>query len=245
MVSAAAQHLNGWSDLQLCLLNRDGQGGWKVETGGPLEFTEAERAAADWAWQHDQPAGAGTGTLPFGRWWWWPLSVEDGPLALLGVSAKEGQTLGGQRRRLLTALSQPLAQALARAQLADDLEAARLHGETEQLRSALLASVSHDLRTPLTAMRGSIDSLLALGEAYPDLKASGNFQSLQNELGDVEDKLAAARRALNAAAARFNSARESFPAVLFAGMLGFGAADFDRLAESEKGTVDQTPKVAF
>jgi len=167
VVSAAAQHLNGWSDLQLCLLNRDGQGGWKVETGGPLQFTESERAAADWAWQHDQPAGVGTGTLPFGRWWWWPLSVEDGPLALLGVCAKEGQTLSGQRRRLLTALSQPLAQALARAQLADDLEAARLHGETEQLRSALLASVSHDLRTPLTSMRGSIDSLLALGEAIP------------------------------------------------------------------------------
>lgn len=167
VVSAAAQHLNGWSDVQLCLLNRDGQNGWKVETGGPLEFTEAERAAADWAWQHDQPAGAGTGTLPFGRWWWWPLSVEDGPLALLGVCANEGQTLSGQRRRLLTALSQPLAQALARAQLADDLEAARLHGETEQLRSALLASVSHDLRTPLTSMRGSIDSLLALGEAIP------------------------------------------------------------------------------
>ncbi|MGB6211230.1 DUF4118 domain-containing protein [Pseudomonas mandelii] len=167
VVSAAAQHLNGWSDLQLCLLNRDGQGGWKVETGGPLEFSEAERAAADWAWQHDQPAGAGTGTLPFGRWWWWPLSVEDGPLALLGVCAKEGKTLSGQRRRLLTALSQPLAQALARAQLAEDLEAARLHGETEQLRSALLASVSHDLRTPLTSMRGSIDSLLALGEAIP------------------------------------------------------------------------------
>ena len=167
VVSAAAQHLNGWSDLQLCLLNRDGQGGWKVETGGPLQFTESERAAADWAWQHDQPAGMGTGTLPFGRWWWWPLSVEDGPLALLGVCAKEGQTLSGQSRRLLTALSQPLAQALARAQLADDLEAARLHGETEQLRSALLASVSHDLRTPLTSMRGSIDSLLALGEAIP------------------------------------------------------------------------------
>ncbi|WP_448110451.1 DUF4118 domain-containing protein [Pseudomonas lini] len=167
VVSAAAQHLNGWADLKLCLLNRDGQSGWKVETGGPLEFSEAERAAADWAWQHDQPAGAGTGTLPFGRWWWWPLSVDDGPLALLGVCAKEGQTLSGQRRRLLTALSQPLAQALARAQLADDLEAARLHGETEQLRSALLASVSHDLRTPLTSMRGSIDSLLALGEAIP------------------------------------------------------------------------------
>ncbi|MCU1786041.1 sensor histidine kinase KdpD [Pseudomonas sp. 13B_2.1_Bac1] len=167
VISAAAHHLEGWSDLDLCLVNRDGQGGWKVETGGPLTLTEAERAAADWAWQHDQPAGMGTGTLPFGRWWWWPLSSEEGPLGLLGVSAKPGRELSGQRRRLLTALSQPLAQALARAQLAQELESARLHGETEQLRSALLASVSHDLRTPLTSMRGSIDSLLALGEAIP------------------------------------------------------------------------------
>ncbi|NBB33936.1 sensor histidine kinase KdpD [Pseudomonas sp. BC115LW] len=167
VVSAAGQHLVGWNDLQLCLVNRDAQGGWKVETGGPLQFSEAERAAAEWAWQHDQPAGKGTGTLPFGRWWWWPLSVDDGPLGLLGVCPREDEPLSGQRRRLLTALSQPLAQALARAQLAEDLEAARLHGETEQLRSALLASVSHDLRTPLTSMRGSIDSLLALGEAIP------------------------------------------------------------------------------
>ena len=88
-------------------------------------------------------------------------------MALLGVCAKEGHQLSGQHRRLLMAISQPLAQALARAQLAQDLEAARLHGETEQLRSALLASVSHDLRTPLTTMRGSIDTLLALGEAIP------------------------------------------------------------------------------
>ncbi|MCR9181237.1 LemA family protein [Erythrobacter sanguineus] len=94
-------------------------------------------------------------------------------------------------------------------------------------------------------LRVALDNLLALGEAYPDLKASANFQSLQNELGDVEDKLAAARRALNAAVARFNSAREAFPAVLFAGLLGFGEADFHRLDDSEKGTVDQVPRIAF
>ncbi|NWC55328.1 DUF4118 domain-containing protein, partial [Pseudomonas tolaasii] len=53
VISAAAHHLEGWSDLDLCLVNRDGQGGWKVETGAALNLTEAERAAADWAWQHD------------------------------------------------------------------------------------------------------------------------------------------------------------------------------------------------
>ncbi len=94
-------------------------------------------------------------------------------------------------------------------------------------------------------LRVALDNLLALGEAYPDLKASANFQSLQNDLGDVEDKLAAARRALNAAVARFNSARESFPAVLFAGMLGFTQADFHRLDDSEQGSVDQVPRISF
>jgi LemA protein len=94
-------------------------------------------------------------------------------------------------------------------------------------------------------LRGALDNLLALGEAYPDLKASANFQSLQHELADVEDKLAAARRALNAAVARFNGARESFPAVLFAGTLGFAEADFHRLDASEQGTVDQVPKIGF
>ena len=94
-------------------------------------------------------------------------------------------------------------------------------------------------------LRGALDNLLALGEAYPDLKASANFQSLQSELADVEDKLAAARRALNAAVARFNGARESFPAVLFAGSLGFAEADFHRLDASEQGTVDKVPKIGF
>ena len=63
-------------------------------------------------------------------------------------------------------------------------------------------------------LRVSLDRLLALSEAYPDLKANGNFQALQSELADVEDKLAAARRALNAAVSRYNAAIETFPAVL-------------------------------
>ncbi|MGB3165310.1 MAG: LemA family protein [Alteraurantiacibacter sp.] len=95
------------------------------------------------------------------------------------------------------------------------------------------------------ALRIALDKVLALGEAYPDLKANTNFQELQRELSDVEDKLAAARRALNAAVSRYNTGRESFPAVLFAGPLGFREAEFHRLDDSEKGVVDQVPDVDF
>ena len=167
VLAAALQHLSGWNELEISVLARSDDEVWKVEAGVQRLLTEQERAAADWAWQHEQAAGLGTGTLPGGRWWWWPLSAQEGPLALLGVSPKDQRPLAPEQRRLLAALAQPLAQALERAQLAQELEAARLHGQTEELRSALLASVSHDLRTPLTVMRGSIDSLLALGERIP------------------------------------------------------------------------------
>ena len=166
--SAADQHLQGWDGLDIRLLEKTGTG-WTITDARPLTLSDTERAAADWAGQHDQPAGLGTGTLPAGRWWWAPVSLEGRVLALMAVAESQPGSLDSQRRRLLIALAQPVAQALARAELTRDLEAARLHGETEQLRSALLASVSHDLRTPLTAMRGSIDSLLALGDAIaPD-----------------------------------------------------------------------------
>lgn len=95
------------------------------------------------------------------------------------------------------------------------------------------------------ALSGAIGSLLALGEAYPDLKASANFQALQGELADIEDKLAAARRAYNAAAARYNAGRESFPAVVFAGMLGFQPIGFNELAAEERGAVSANPTVSF
>lgn len=167
VLSAAMQQFALWSDVEVSLLSRSRDGIWKVEAGVQRLLNEQERAAADWSWQHGQPAGLGSGTLPNGRWWWWPLAGEEGPLALLGIAPKDERPLSPERRRLIAALGQPLAQALERAQLAEDLEAARLHGQTEELRSALLASVSHDLRTPLTAMRGSIDSLLALGEQIP------------------------------------------------------------------------------
>ncbi len=167
VLDVTSQHFSHWPDVEVSLQAPGAHGIWQVEAGLDRPLSEQERAAADWSWQHDQPSGLGTETLPHGRWWWWPLSNGDGPLVLLGVTPRNGRPLPPEMRRLIAALGQPVAQALTRSQLAQALEAARLHGRTEELRSALLASVSHDLRTPLTAMRGSIDSLLMLGDQIP------------------------------------------------------------------------------
>jgi LemA protein len=94
-------------------------------------------------------------------------------------------------------------------------------------------------------LAGAVGRLLALAESYPDLKASANFQTLQNELADIEDKLAAARRAMNAAVADYNSARESFPAVLFANVFGFQARDFITIPDSQRADVSAVPEVKF
>lgn len=181
VLSTALQQLSFGQPWEVVLLSRSADGIWKTEAGAQRLLTEQETAAADWSWQHEQPAGLGTGTLPAGRWWWCPLSAEQGPLALLGVAPRDERPLLPEQRRLISALAQSLAQTLERAQLAEDLEAARLHGQSEELRSALLASVSHDLRTPLTAMRGSIDSLLALGEQIPQAERRELLEGTRDE----------------------------------------------------------------
>ncbi|MDR6353945.1 K+-sensing histidine kinase KdpD [Pseudomonas psychrotolerans] len=165
VVSVTLKHLGG-KGQHVCLLVPEEKTGLALHPSD-LALADNERIAAEWAWKQEKPAGCGTDTLPSGSWRWWPLLAEGGSLAVLGVRHDDAQPLDHAERRHLASLAQPLAQALARVRLSEDLEAARLHGETEQLRSALLASVSHDLRTPLTVMRGSIDALATLGEAIP------------------------------------------------------------------------------
>ncbi len=94
-------------------------------------------------------------------------------------------------------------------------------------------------------LQGALRQLFALAEAYPDLKANQNFQQLQAELSDLENKIAAARRFFNNAAAEYNSTRESFPAVLFAQSLGFGPQEFFNLEEGERAAVRTAPQVKF
>ena len=94
------------------------------------------------------------------------------------------------------------------------------------------------------ALSGALRQMFAVAEAYPDLKANTNFLSLQSELSDVENKLAAARRFFNNAVAEFNAARLSFPAVLFAGAFGFNARTLFDLGD-QRATLDVAPEVKF
>src|SRR5437762_5208187 len=93
-------------------------------------------------------------------------------------------------------------------------------------------------------LSGALRQLFALSEAYPDLKANQNFQQLQAELTDIENKLAAARRFFNNAVQEYNTGIAQFPAVFLAGPLGFTPKTFFDVGE-ERATLDKAPQVKF
>ena len=95
-----------------------------------------------------------------------------------------------------------------------------------------------------TVLSGALRQLFALSEAYPDLKASANFQQLQSELSDIENKIAAARRFFNNAVQEYNTGVQSFPAVLVAGSLGFHPREFFDLGDA-RPQLEQAPQVKF
>ncbi len=116
---------------------------------------------AQWVIQHDQMAGAGTNTLPNAIALVLPLVGSQQTLGALAVRVPENQRLlEPDVRRLLEACASQLALALERDQLAIEAADARVQAEAEQVRSSLLSSVSHDLRTPLAAIAGASGSLL-------------------------------------------------------------------------------------
>ncbi len=99
--------------------------------------------------------------------------------------------------------------------------------------------------TAENALSRAMISLHAVAENYPDLKADGTFKKLMDELSDIENKLAAARRFFNNATAELNTSVEQFPAVLFAATLGFGKEEFFEIDEADRETLEKAPDVKF
>src|SRR6202034_1053278 len=133
-----------------------------VRAGYPPEdlLDEADLAAAKWCWEHNHPAGRGSDTLPGAKRLFMPMHTGRGSVGVIGLdNDRPGPLLSPDQRRLLDALADQAALAIERVNLAQDVDRARLAAETERMRSALLTSVSHDLRTPLAAILGSATSL--------------------------------------------------------------------------------------
>jgi two-component system sensor histidine kinase KdpD len=155
-----------------------------VRAGFPPEdeLDDADLAAARWCWDHNQPAGRGSDTLPGGKRLFLPLRTGRGVVAVLGINRKApGPLFTPAERRLLDALGDQAAVAIERTQLAEDIDEARVLAETERLRSALLTSISHDLRTPLASIIGTITSLRSFGKLYDEGTRDEMLATAQDE----------------------------------------------------------------
>jgi two-component system sensor histidine kinase KdpD len=146
-----------------------------VKAGYPPEDTldEADLAAANWAWSNNHPAGRGSDTLPGAKRLFLPMRTGRGAIGVVGIdSDKPGPLLTPDQRRLLDALIDQSALAIERVSLVEDLERARRTAETDRLRSALLTSISHDLKTPLAAILGTAGTLRQLSDQLTDAQKS-------------------------------------------------------------------------
>jgi len=138
-----------------------------VKAGYPPEDTldDADIAAAKWAWDNNRVAGRGSETLPGAKRLFLPLHTGRGAIGVMGIdSDKPGPLLTPDQRRLVDALRDQAALAIERVKLVEEMDRVERAAETERLRSALLTSISHDLKTPLAAVLGSAGTLRDLGD---------------------------------------------------------------------------------
>ncbi|WP_029004608.1 sensor histidine kinase [Azorhizobium doebereinerae] len=123
----------------------------------------ASLSAARWAFERGEPAGARTGTLPSVPWLFLPLKARQGPIGVIGLEALPNAPLDPESRVLLDTLADQTASALERAALAGEMADVRSAAEAERVRNILLASISHDFRTPLSSILGAASSLIEYG----------------------------------------------------------------------------------
>jgi two-component system sensor histidine kinase KdpD len=162
--AAAAEINNGLGRPAAVLLAEDGE--LELRAAWPPEdaLDTASMSAATWAFKHGEPAGADTETLPSVAWYFLPLTTSRGPLGVVGIKCSgETPRLDPEARTLLETFAEQTAAALDRASLSREMTAARSAAETERVRNTLLASISHDFRTPLAAILGSATSLIEYG----------------------------------------------------------------------------------
>jgi len=157
-----------------------------VQAGFPPDDTldDADIAAAQWAWEHDKPAGRGADTLPGAKRLYLPLKTGRTRVGVIGLdNDKQGPVLTPAEQRLFDSLADQAALAIERIQLVADVDNARLAAEADKLRSALLTSLSHDLKTPLASILGSAGALRDYSASLTD---SGRVELLTTIVEEAE-----------------------------------------------------------
>lgn len=142
------------------------------------------KQAAVWSWQHQKASGRGTQTLSQQAWRLIPLAVQGHSVGMLALKLSDSpKALGHEQELLMDTLARQLSMALERTRLVAELNATRVSEENERLRSALLSSVSHDLRTPLASIIGATSSLI---ELKPQLSDGDQRELLDGILSESE-----------------------------------------------------------
>lgn len=166
VLRVALQHLAGLVDGAVAYLEPQAGTGMVVVASQPPEHWPVEElAVARWCFDRQQPAGAGTSTLPASRARYLPIVGSGETLGVIGLMFRADRSVDStSERSMLTAMLEQVAVALDRTRLADRARAAHLDAEAERLRNALLSSLSHDLRTPLGSVEGAASTLLRATE---------------------------------------------------------------------------------
>jgi two-component system sensor histidine kinase KdpD len=151
----------------------------------PVSFRHADLAVAQWVVDHSQRAGLGSDTLPAAPGLYLPLGQGLGVLAVL--PSNQRRVLLPEQRHLLETFAGQIGIAVERAQLAEAAEAASLDAERESLRNTLLASISHDLRTPLAVMAGAGSTLAERGATLDEATRVSLARSVEVKAREMSD----------------------------------------------------------
>ena len=190
MARVAVRHLAEVFQIKAVVLLPDAEGKLHYPRDRPLEnsFRSADLAVAQWVADHSRQAGLGTDTLPAATGLYLALGDERQRLGVLAVlPSNPRRVLLPEQRHLLETFASQIGLALERARLAEVAEAAGLAAERESLRNTLLASISHDLRTPLAVMAGAGSTLAEHGAKLDEATRFSLAHSIETKAREMSE----------------------------------------------------------